>query len=93
MLLGAVGAINPIAGANISTVRQTVTPDYLLGRVTAVTSVGAMTALTAGSVAGGLLGDSFGLRPTLLLGGLLPLIGLGWVLLSPVRRLRRLDAS
>jgi MFS family permease len=93
MLLGAVGAINPIAGANISTVRQMVTPDHLLGRVTSVVSVGSATALTAGSLAGGLLGDSVGLRPALLLGGLLPLLGLGWVMLSPVRKLRRLDAS
>jgi hypothetical protein len=41
VLLGAVGAINPIAGANISTVRQSVTPHDLLGRVTAVANVGA----------------------------------------------------
>ncbi|MEA2732555.1 MAG: hypothetical protein QOF70_7030 [Acetobacteraceae bacterium] len=93
ILLGAVGAINPVAGANVSTVRQIVTPGHLLGRVTAVVSVGAMTALTAGSVAGGLIGDSIGLRPTLLLGGLLPLIGLMWVLVSPVRTLRSLDVS
>ncbi|MDT5118517.1 MAG: hypothetical protein QOE30_4256, partial [Mycobacterium sp.] len=93
ILLGAVGAINPVAGANVSTVRQIVTPGHLLGRVTAVVSVGAMTALTAGSVAGGLIGDSIGLRPTLLLGGLLPLIGLIWVLFSPVRTLRSLDVS
>jgi predicted MFS family arabinose efflux permease len=92
ILLGAVGAINPIAGANISTVRQIVTPDHLLGRVTAVVSVGSTTALTAGSLAGGLVGDSIGLRPALLLGGLLPLLGLVWVLLSPVRKLRQLDA-
>jgi hypothetical protein len=92
LLLGAVGAINPIAGASISTIRQLVTPHQLLGRVTAVINVGGITALTAGSFAGGLIADTLGLRATLVLGGLLPLLGLGWLLLSPIRRLRQLDS-
>jgi predicted MFS family arabinose efflux permease len=92
VLLGAVGAINPIAGASISTIRQLVTPHHVLGRVPAVINVGTMTALTAGSFAGGAIADGVGLRATLLLGGLLPLLGLGWLLLSPVRHLRRLDS-
>jgi MFS family permease len=91
LLLGAVGAINPIAGANVSTVRQSVTPRDLLGRVTAVANVGAATAITGGSFAGGLVADIIGLRPTLVIGGLLPLLGLICLLLSPVRRLRTLD--
>jgi len=93
VLLGAVGTINPIAGANIATVRQIVTPDHMLGRVTAVMSVGGMTALTVGSFAGGLVADTIGLRSTLVLGGLLPLLGRGMVLVSPVRRLRRVETS
>jgi MFS family permease len=92
-LLAAIGAINPIAGANISTVRQSVTSDRLLGRVTAVVRVGAWTALTGGSLAGGLLAEVIGLRPTLLLGGILPLIGAVFLLLSPVGRLQRLEAQ
>ena len=90
-LLGAIGAINPVAGANVSTIRQLVTPDRLLGRVTAVVNVGAMAALTTGSFLGGILAETLGLRPTLLLSGLLPLIGLAWLLVSPIRRLRQLD--
>jgi hypothetical protein len=62
LLLGAVGAINPITGASISIIRQLVTSHELLGRVTAVINVGAVTALTAGSFAGGLIADSLGLR-------------------------------
>jgi predicted MFS family arabinose efflux permease len=91
MLLGAVGAINPVAGANVSTVRQSVTPHDLLGRVTAVASVGTATAITAGSFAGGIVADTIGLRPTLVIGGLLPFLGLLLLLISPVRRLRTLD--
>ncbi len=92
ILLGAVGSINPIAGASSSTIRQLVTPRQLLGRVTAVINVGTMTALTAGSFAGGVIANGIGLGATLLLGGLLPLLGLGWLLLLPVRRQRRLDS-
>ncbi|HEV7665380.1 MAG TPA: MFS transporter, partial [Chloroflexota bacterium] len=87
-LLGAVGAINPVAGANISTVRQSVTPDRLLGRVTSVVRVGAFAALMAGSLAGGILAETLGLRATLILGGLLPVIGGVILLFSPIRRLR-----
>jgi len=73
-------------------VRQAVTPDRLLGRVTAVVRVGAWTALTIGSLAGGILADHIGVRPTLLLGGLLPLLGCGVLLLSPIRQLRQLSS-
>lgn len=91
ILLGAFGAINPIAGANITTVRQIVTPHSLLGRVTAVGTVGSAAAIAAGSFFGGVLGDTIGLRPTLLISVLLPLLGVASVLLSPVRRLRRVE--
>jgi predicted MFS family arabinose efflux permease len=93
VLLGTIGAINPVAGANIATVRQTLTPHHLLGRVTSVVNVGSMAALTVGSFAGGLIADSLGLRPTLVLGGALPLIALVWLVVSPVRALRRLDLA
>jgi MFS family permease len=89
-LLGAVGAINPIAGANISTVRQSVTPDRLLGRVTAVVRVGAFASLMAGSFVGGILAETLGLRTTMLLGGILPLLGGLFLLLSPIRGLREI---
>jgi predicted MFS family arabinose efflux permease len=76
-------------GASISTIRQLVTPHQLLGRVTAVIKGGGITALTAGSFAGGLIADTLGLRATLVLGGVLPLVGQGWLLVSAIRRLRR----
>jgi predicted MFS family arabinose efflux permease len=91
VLLGALGAINPIAGANISTVRQIVTPYSLLGRVTAVGTVGSAAAIAVGSFFGGVLGDTVGLRTTLMISGLLPLLGVALLLLSPVRRLRRVE--
>jgi predicted MFS family arabinose efflux permease len=92
ILLGAVGAINLVSGANVSTVRQSVTPHHLLGRVTAVASMGNATAIAIGSFAGGLIADKVGLRSTLFLGGVLPLLGLSCLLVSPVRRLRSVEA-
>jgi predicted MFS family arabinose efflux permease len=92
VLMGAVGTINPIAGANSITLRQAVTPDRLLGRVVAVGRVATWGGVALGSLVGGVLADHFGVRPIVLLGGLLPLAGAVWLLLSPVRHIRRLDS-
>jgi hypothetical protein len=91
-LLGLVGAINPIAGANVSTLRQSVTPDRLLGRVTAVTRVSVWTSMAIGAAAGGVLAEQIGLRQTVLLSGALPLLGFVWLMRSPIRGLRSLDS-
>jgi predicted MFS family arabinose efflux permease len=92
VLMGAVGTINPIAGANSQTLRQAVTPDRLLGRVIAVGRVATWGGVALGAFAGGLLADVFGVRPIVMLGGLLPLAGALWLLLSPIRHIRRLDS-
>jgi MFS family permease len=93
VLLGCVGMINPIAGANVSTLRQAVTPDRLLGRVTAVVRVGTWGSIALGSLLGGVLANEIGVRQTVLLSGVLPLVGFVWVALSPIRGLRSLDSS
>src|SRR6185436_7826123 len=49
-LLGCVGAINPIAGANVSTLRQSTTPEHLLGRVTSVVRVATWSSIAVGSL-------------------------------------------
>jgi MFS family permease len=91
VLIGLVGTINPIAGANVSTLRQALTPDRLLGRVTAVVRVATWGSMAVGALVGGVLAEWVGVRQTVLLSGILPLIGFVWVALSPVRGLRRLD--
>jgi predicted MFS family arabinose efflux permease len=90
--MGALGTINPISGAIATTLRQAVTPDRLQGRVVSVNRVAMWTAVAVGSFTGGVLADSLGIRMTAIVGGLLPLAGGVCVLLSPVRRLRRLDS-
>lgn len=92
LFLGTLGAINPIAGATVSTLRQVVTPDRLLGRVTAVVRVGTWGCIAVGALVGGILADSIGLRATLIVGALLPLLGLLWLAVSPIMGLRSLDS-
>jgi len=72
---------------NVS-LRQTITPDHLLGRVTATSRFVSTGALTIGSLAGGILGAVVGLRPTLMIGAVGGLFAVVWVLCSPIRALR-----
>lgn len=72
---------------NVS-LRQAITPDYLLGRVNATSRFVSTGALTIGSLAGGTLGAVLGLRPTLVIGAVGGLFSVIWVLCSPVRALR-----
>ena len=72
---------------NVS-LRQTITPDHLLGRVNATSRFVSTGALTIGSLAGGTLGAVFGLRPTLVIGAVGGLFSVVWVFFSPIRTLR-----
>lgn len=79
-----------IAAINQVSLRQTITPDRLLGRVNASMQVLGEGIGTLGLLAGGLLAEAIGLRSTVavaLLGGML---GSLWLAFSPLRRLREL---
>ncbi|MDP9471978.1 MAG: MFS transporter [Chloroflexota bacterium] len=68
--------------------RQAIAPDRLMGRVTASIRFLEFGAMLLGALAGGLLGESIGLRPTLVVGASGAFIGALWLLLSPIRHLR-----
>ena len=78
---------------NYLSLRQAITPDRLLGRMTATMRFLAIAAAPLGSLAGGLLATVIGLRPTLWvvgsLGMVLAVVAMRW---SPVRRHRHLPA-
>lgn len=78
----------PIYGVNQLSLRQTITPADLQGRVNATVRFMAWGALSLGSLAGGFLGDMLGLRLTLLLGAVGTLLSFLWILFSPVRTLK-----
>jgi predicted MFS family arabinose efflux permease len=81
-------------GINYLALRQAITPDRLLGRMTATMRFLTVAAAPVGSLAGGVLGTVIGLRGTLwviaFLGVLLGAAALAW---SPVRGHRVLPAA
>lgn len=69
-------------------VRQTVTPDHLQGRVNATERFLVNGAIPLGALLGGLLGEVVGIRFALVAGMLGMLAASLWLLLSPVRSMR-----
>jgi len=91
MLVFDFGAV--LFGINYLSLRQAITPDRLLGRMTATMRFLTVAAAPLGSLAGGALATAIGLRATLLTIGVLGLIlSCGAVIWSPVRRHRKLPA-
>ena len=91
MLVFDFGAV--LYGINYLSLRQAITPDRLLGRMTATMRFLTVAAAPLGSLAGGALATVIGLRPTLLTIGVLGLLLVaGAVAWSPVRRHRTLPA-
>jgi MFS family permease len=72
------------------TVRQLITPDRLQGRVNATIRFVAGGVMPVGALVGGALGGVVGLPLTLVIAELGTLLGVLWLIASPVRRLRAL---
>ena len=91
MLMFDFGAV--LWGINYLALRQAITPDRLLGRMTATMRFLTVAAAPLGSLAGGALATAIGLRGTLLAIGVLGIVlVVGVVLWSPVRRHREMPA-
>ncbi len=73
--------------------RQVITYSNLFGRVTAARRVLIFGMATAGAALGGFMGETFGLRATLVWGGLWFSAGFLVVLCSPVLQVRDLPTS
>jgi MFS family permease len=91
LLIGAMFS-NSFSGTvyNINQVslRQAITPDRLQGRMNASMRFVVWGTIPLGSLVGGFLGETLGLRNTLWIGAVGTTLGFLWVLLSPVRHLR-----
>ena len=72
---------------------QAVTPERLLGRVTAATRFVGWGVAPPAALAAGLLADAIGLRPTLFACAVIAAVAFVYLLASPVRRYRRPEAE
>jgi len=77
-----------VYGITSASLRQTIVPNRLLGRVTATGKMITGGAIPLGAIIGGIVGDRFGLRPTVLISGIGTSVAFLWLLASPVRDLR-----
>lgn len=80
----------PFYNVNAITLRQSRSPRETLGRVNAVFRMLDWGALPIGALLGGAVGTVFGLRATLVVAAVLGVISAGWLLWSPLRRVRGL---
>jgi len=92
MLVFDFGAV--LYGINYLALRQAITPDRLLGRMTATMRFCTVAAAPVGSLIGGALATAIGLRATLLVvGGLGLALAIGAMMVSPFRSHRTLPAA
>lgn len=77
-----------IAGVNELSLRQSITPDHLLGRTNASMHFISGGLNTLGLVTGGLLGDMIGPRSTLLIAVIGFMLSTLWLVFSPLWKLR-----
>jgi predicted MFS family arabinose efflux permease len=77
---------------NQLSLRQSLTPGRLQGRVSATMRFVVWGTMPAGAALGGLLGATLGLRTTLLVSGLTAACSAVFVVLSPVAQVRNLPA-
>jgi len=89
--LGGVGVT--VSNVHVVSLRQTITPDRLLGRMTASYRLVVFGAIPVGALIGGGLGEAIGLRATLAVGAVGLLFAVLWVVFSPVSKLRELPAA
>jgi MFS family permease len=83
----------PFYNVNARALRQTRAPREALGRVNAVFRLIDWGALPIGALLGGLVGNVFGLRATLVMGGVLGVLSAAWLVWSPLRQVRRLGGA
>jgi MFS family permease len=87
--IGGIQLAFPVYGVGAAALLQGVTPDHLLGRVTASVRFLLVGPPLLGALVGGALGDALGLRATMLLGAVGQLVPCLWLYLSPVRAMRQ----
>ncbi len=97
VLLLAMAAVQGFSGIIINvngvSLRQSLTPDHLQGRVNATGRWINWSILPLAAVLGGLIATAIGLRGTILVGAVIGLLSLPWLIFTPIRRLREMPSS
>src|SRR5207244_10157617 len=75
----ALDLIHPLYDVNALTLRQATTPEHVLGRVNATMHVIARGVIPFGALAGGILGEAIGVRPTLFVAAVGITLGAVWL--------------
>lgn len=87
------GLATTIYNINQVSLRQSIAPPHMRGRINATMRFMVWGTIPVGSFTGGLLGTSLGLLPTLWIAALGGLTAVLWVVLSPVRSLQSIPAT
>jgi MFS family permease len=87
------GSAVAVSNVLVVSLRQTITPDAMLGRMNASYRFFTYGAIPLGALLGGGLAGLIGLRATLLAGAVGLLLALPWLVLSPIGNLRALPAG
>jgi len=82
-----------IINVNGVSLRQSLTPDHLQGRVNATGRWINWSILPLAAILGGLIATAIGLRGTILIGALIGLLSLPWLIFTPIRKLREMPRS
>jgi MFS family permease len=82
-----------IINVNGVSLRQSLTPDHLQGRVNATGRWINWSILPLASILGGLIATAIGLRGTILVGAVIGLASLPWLIFTPIRKLREMPRS
>jgi MFS family permease len=83
----------PLFNVNARALRQSRAPREALGRVNAVFRLVDWGTLPVGALLGGWIGTVYGLRAALVLGAVLGIASAAWLVWSPLRSVRRLQAA
>jgi MFS family permease len=82
------GALTAIYNINQVSLRQSITPDHLQGRMNATMRTIVWGTIPLGSFMGGVLGESIGVVLTIVLGAVISTLAVLWILPSPVMGLK-----
>jgi hypothetical protein len=83
----------PVYNINELSLRQSIAPPQLLGRVNSAAHLLFRGLLPVGAMAGGILAQGIGMRLTMFAGSLGILLSTLWLLFSPIRHRRQLPGT